>query len=158
MSSLIPWVGGRGVFDPFSVDLWDPWSTGNWLWDTSGRRTAGSDETSALARTNVDWRETATAHIFTADLPGVRKEEVKVEVEDGNVLRISGEKVKEEEDKTDTWHRMERRRGSFTRRFRLPENANMDDIRCSLANGVLTVTVPKKEVATTRNVRAIEIA
>ncbi|URE37846.1 hypothetical protein MUK42_03403 [Musa troglodytarum] len=82
-------------------------------------------------------------------MTGVRKEEVKVEVEEGNVLRISGERTK---------HRVERRRGRFMRRFRLPDNANMDEIKCSLENGVLTAAVPKRGQRLARNVRAIDIS
>ncbi|OVA08100.1 Alpha crystallin/Hsp20 domain [Macleaya cordata] len=92
-------------------------------------------------------------------LAGVKKENVKVHVEDGNVLQISGEYTKEEKDENDKWHRFERQRGSFMRRFRLPENARVDDVKCSLENGVLTVTVPKKETeAAPKNVRSIDIA
>ncbi|KAI3841377.1 hypothetical protein MKX03_000004, partial [Papaver bracteatum] len=91
----------------------------------------------------------------------VRKEEVKVQIEDGNVLQISGEHTKEEEEhERDKWHRFERRRGSFSRRFRLPENAKVDDVKCSLENGVLTVSVPKhvSDQDKPRNVRSIDIA
>ncbi|URE37848.1 hypothetical protein MUK42_03403 [Musa troglodytarum] len=126
------------------------------MWDTG--RGGGGDDATALARTNVDWRETENSHIFTAEIPGVRKEEVKVEVEEGNVLRISGERTKAEEDVGDTWHRVERRRGRFMRRFRLPDNANMDEIKCSLENGVLTAAVPKRGQRLARNVRAIDIS
>ncbi|KAI4352798.1 hypothetical protein L6164_007017 [Bauhinia variegata] len=154
-----PWRGGqRGEWrDPLSSsDLWDPFSYGGTTWDV-GRR--GGDETSTLAHAHVDWRETDTAHIFRADLPGVKKEDLKVQVEDDNVLQISGERVKEQEDQNDKWHRVERRRGSFSRRFRLPENANMDEIVCTLVDGVLTVTVPKKETQPeTQNVRQINVA
>ena len=66
------------------------------------------------------------------------------------MLRISGErKAGEEEDNEKnniTWHRMERCRGNFQRRFRLPENAKVDDVKASVENGVLVVSVPKKEV------------
>ncbi|XP_020091047.1 16.9 kDa class I heat shock protein 1-like [Ananas comosus] len=159
MSSLIPWVGGRGVFDPFTTDLWDPFgATTNLLWDV-GRSGGGvGDDPAVLACANVDWRETDRAHIFVAELPGVRKEDVKVEVEDGNVLKISGERVEKEEQKGDTWHRMERRRGAFLRRFRLPDDANLDDVNCTLKDGVLTAVVPKKDTAQARNVRAIKIS
>ena len=92
----------------------------------------------------VDWKETPESHIFMADLPGLKKEEVKVEVEGGRVLEISGERRKEE--KEDTWHREERISGKFLRRFRLPENAKVDEVKAAMENGVLTVTVPKKEV------------
>ncbi|KAI5386626.1 hypothetical protein KIW84_072960 [Lathyrus oleraceus] len=76
----------------------------------------------------------------------VLKEEVKVEVEDDRVLQISGERSVEKEDKNDEWHRVERSSGKFLRRFRLPENAKMDQVKASMENGVLTVTVPKEEI------------
>jgi HSP20 family protein len=69
-----------------------------------------------------------------------------VEIEDGNILQISGERNKEQEEKTDTWHRVERSSGRFLRRFRLPENAKTEQIRAAMENGVLTVTVPKEDV------------
>lgn len=92
---------------------------------------------------------------------GVRKQDLKVQVENNNILHIiSGESMKEQdEDQNDTWHRDERRRGSFVRRFRLPENADVDHIGCSLEHGVLTVTVPKKETPPqSKNVRQINVA
>jgi HSP20 family protein len=91
----------------------------------------------------VDWRETPEAHVFKADVPGLKKEEVKVEVEDGNILQISGERSSENEEKSDTWHRVERSSGKFMRRFRLPENAKVEEVKASMENGVLSVTVPK---------------
>ena len=83
-------------------------------------------------------------HYMACAMAGVRKEEVKVQVEDGNILQISGEQIKEQEDKNDKWHPVERQCGNFVRRFQLPENANLDEIKCTLEHGVLTVTVPKK--------------
>ena len=107
--------------------------------------TANAGESSAIANTRVDWKETPQAHVFSVDLPGLKKEDVKVEVEDGRVLQISGEKTKEQEQKDDRWHRIERSTGKFMRRFRLPENAKMDQVKAAMENGVLTVTVPKEE-------------
>ncbi|KAK7814677.1 17.6 kDa class I heat shock protein [Quercus suber] len=104
-----------------------------------------------------DWKETPEAHVFKADLPGLNKEEVKVEVEDDRVLQISGERKVEKEEKKDTWHRVERSSGKFLRKFRLPENAKMDQIKASMENGVLTVMVPKVEVKKP-DVKAIEIS
>ncbi|CAL9218235.1 unnamed protein product [Arabidopsis halleri] len=83
------------------------------------------------------------AHVFKADLPGLKKEEVKVEVEDGNILQISGERSSENEEKSDKCHRVERSSGKFMRRFRLPENAKMEEVKASMENGVLSVLVPK---------------
>jgi HSP20 family molecular chaperone IbpA len=92
--------------------------------------------------------------VLTVTVP---KEEVKVEVEDGNVLQISGERNKEQEEKTDTWHRVERSCGRFLRRFRLPENARAEQIKASMENGVLTVTVPKEE-AKKPEVKSVQIS
>nr|ALO62041.1 small heat shock protein [Canarium ovatum] len=116
-----------------------------------------STETAAFANTRIDWKETPEAHVFKADLPGLRKEEVKVEIEEGRVLQISGERQKEKEEKTDTWHRVERSSGQFLRRFRLPQNARTDQVKASMENGVLTVIVPKEEVKKP-DVKAIEIS
>ncbi|KAK7252865.1 hypothetical protein RIF29_37116 [Crotalaria pallida] len=151
--SLIPsFLGGRrrNAFDPFSShDVWDPF------------RDFGfpeiSKENSAFVNTRVDWKERPEAHVLKADLPGLKKEEVKVEVEDDRVLQISGERNVEKEDKNDKWHRVERSSGKFLRRFRLPENAKMDQVKASMENGVLTVTVPKEEIKKPQ-VKAIEIS
>jgi len=135
-------VRRSSVFDPFSLDLWDPFDS---MFRSVVPSAGASDsETAAFANARIDWKETPEAHVFKADLPGVKEEEVKVEVEDGNVLVISGQRSKEE-DKNDKWHRVERSSGQFMRRFRLPENAKVDQVKAGLENGVLTVTVPKAE-------------
>lgn len=152
--SLFGNTGRRSnVFDPFSLDIWDPFNFSGAITDAppSGR------ETSAIANTRIDWKETPEAHVLKADLPGLKKEEVKVEVEEGRVLQISGERVREKEEKNDKWHRVERSSGNFVRRFRLPENAKMDQVRASMENGVLTVVVPKEEEKKPE-VKAIEIS
>ncbi|EYU35267.1 hypothetical protein ABFS82_06G128900 [Erythranthe guttata] len=142
--SLISSIFGRqsNILDPLSLDLWDPFRE---------LALSSSGETS-----RIDWKETPEAHIFKADVPGLKKEEVKVEVEEGNVLQISGERSREEE-KNDTWHRLERSSGKFLRRFRLPENTKLDQIKANMENGVLTVTVPKAEVKKPE-VKAIDIS
>ncbi|KAL7229028.1 hypothetical protein ACSBR2_007678 [Camellia fascicularis] len=84
--AMIPSIfGGRqsNIFDPFSLDIRDP--------------TSAARETSAIANTRIDWKETPEVHIFKVDLPGLKKEEVKVEVEEGRVLQISGERSREHE-------------------------------------------------------------
>ncbi|XP_010510485.1 PREDICTED: 17.6 kDa class I heat shock protein 2 [Camelina sativa] len=137
-------------FDPFSLDAWDPFR------DLTSSSPLSRD-TSAIVNARVDWRETPEAHVFKADLPGLKKEEVKVEIEEDNtVLKISGERHVEKEDKNDTWHRVERSSGQFSRRFRLPENVKMDQVKAAMENGVLTVTVPKAETKKA-DVRSIQI-
>ncbi|KAL9270094.1 17.6 kDa class I heat shock protein 3-like protein [Drosera capensis] len=156
--SLIPSIfGGRrtNVLDPFSLDIWDPFDG---LFQSSLTNLPSSArETAQLVSTKIDWKETPEAHIFRADLPGIKKEEVKVEVEDGNILQISGERSKEQEEKTHKWHRVERSSGKFLRRFRLPENAKLEEVKATLENGVLTVTVPKVEEKKPE-VKSIEIS
>ena len=144
--SLIPsFFGGQrtNIFDPFSLDMWDPFD--GVFTSALANVPASARETSAFANTRIDWKETPEAHIFKADLPALKKEEVKVEVEEGRILQISGEKSKEQEDKNDKWHRIERSTGKFLRRFMLPENAKLDQVKASMENGVLTVIVPKEE-------------
>ncbi|KAL1219435.1 17.8 kDa class I heat shock protein [Cardamine amara subsp. amara] len=151
--SLIPSFFGtrrsNNIFDPFSLDVWEPFKD---------LQFPSSSETSAITNARVDWRETPEAHVFKADLPGMKKEEVKVEIEDDSVLKISGERHVEKEEKQDTWHRVERSSGTFSRKFRLPENVKMDQVKASMENGVLTVTVPKVEVKKAAEVKSIEIS
>ncbi|KAI3868518.1 hypothetical protein MKX03_035691 [Papaver bracteatum] len=152
--SIIPsFIGNRraNVFDPFSLDIWDPlqdfpFSTPASSSALSMPRSELSRETSQLANTRIDWKETPESHIFRADLPGVKKEEVKVEVEEGRVLQISGERSRESEEKNDKWHRVQRSSGNrlLMRRFKLHENAKLDEVKAAMENGVL-VTVPKIE-------------
>ncbi|GLJ51044.1 hypothetical protein SUGI_1086740 [Cryptomeria japonica] len=91
----------------------------------------------------VDCLETDQAHIFRANLPGLKKDDVKVQVEEECVMHISGEFKKDEVDKNDKWHHLERPHGTFSRRFRLPENAMLDQVKANMTNGVLTLTIPK---------------
>jgi len=142
------------VFDPFA-DFWDPLDVFRSVVPAAAAST--DRDTAAFANVRIDWKETPEAHVFKADIPGVKKEEVKVEVEDGNVLVISGERSKEKEDKSDKWHRVERSSGRFLRRFRLPENAKTEEVKAGLENGVLTVTVPKAEVKKPE-VKSVEIS
>ncbi|XP_021278935.1 17.3 kDa class I heat shock protein-like [Herrania umbratica] len=154
--ALIPSFFGKrrsSVFDPFSLDLWYPFKDSPF----PSSLTTHSPETLALVNTRIDWKETPEVDVFKADLPGFKKEEVKVEVEDDRVLQISGERNIQKEDKNDTWHRVERSSDKFMRRFRLPENAKMDQIKASMENGVLTVTVPKLEVKNP-DIKRIEIS
>ncbi|XP_031090659.1 17.8 kDa class I heat shock protein-like [Ipomoea triloba] len=158
--SLIPSIFGArrsNIFDPFSLDLWDPFEGFPFSSAVANAPGGSEGETSAFANARIDWKETPEAHVFKADLPGLKKEEVKVEVEEGRVLQISGERSREQEEKNDKWHRVERSSGKFLRRFRLPENVKMDEVKASMENGVLTVTVPKVE-AKKPEIKAIDIS
>ncbi|KAM7277281.1 hypothetical protein ACFE04_019147 [Oxalis oulophora] len=158
--SIIPSIFGTGrrtnVLDPFSLDIWDPFQ--GFPFDSAvANPNSLARDTSAFAAARFDWKETPEAHVIKADLPGLKKEEVKVEVEDGRVLQISGERSRENEEKNDKWHRVERSSGKFMRRFGLPENVKIDQVRASMENGVLTITVPKEEEKKPE-VKAIDIS
>ncbi|CAI9774877.1 unnamed protein product [Fraxinus pennsylvanica] len=165
--SIIPSFFGRrsNVYDPFSLEAWDPFE--GWPLNTGFPQLSGNlrsnfpsssnSETASFAHAMIDWKETPNAHVFKADVPGLRKEEVKVELEDDRILLISGERKREMEDKGDTWHRIERSSGTFMRRFRLPENANVDQVKANMENGVLTVILPKAE-AKKPDVKSIKIS
>nr|CAD1820793.1 unnamed protein product [Ananas comosus var. bracteatus] len=84
------------------------------------------------------------AHVFITDLPGMKKDEVKIEVEEEKVLKISGQRTKGIEDKDNKWHRVERSTEKFLRKVKLPPNTTVDGAKAVLDNGVLTVTVPKE--------------
>ncbi|KAI3772342.1 hypothetical protein L6452_03526 [Arctium lappa] len=129
--SIIPsFFGGRrtNVFDPFALDIWDPFDH---ILNTSNI----PRETSAFVNAQIDWKETSEAHVFKADLPGLKKEEVKVELQEGRILRISGERSREKEEKNGKWHRLERSSGKFLRQFRLPDNSKVDQVNARMENG-----------------------
>ncbi|KAH7331923.1 hypothetical protein KP509_20G057600 [Ceratopteris richardii] len=132
-------IGGSDIFDPFNIDSLIFGSR------SSDRPSSYARDVAAVSNTQVDWKETPEAHIFKANLPGLSKDEVKVQVEEGRVLQISGERRKEEATQGEKWHRVERVHGSFLRRFRLPENVKVEEVKAGMENGVLTVTVPKMQ-------------
>ncbi|PRQ44417.1 putative small heat shock protein HSP20 [Rosa chinensis] len=67
-------------------------------------------ETASFTHAHIDWKETPTAHVSKADVPGLRKDEVKVEVEDDKILQVIGERKHDVEEKTETWHQVEHSR------------------------------------------------
>jgi HSP20 family protein len=86
--------------------------------------------------------ETDDAIVITAELPGVKDEDVHITVQDG-VLRIVGERKLQEEVEEDRFYRLERSYGGFERTFPLPRGVKEDDITASIAYGVLKLTIPK---------------
>jgi len=92
----------------------------------------------------VDITEDNTEYVIKADLPEVRKEDLKLTVENG-VLTIVGERHLEKEEKGLRYHRVERAHGSFARSFTLPDNADPTRVQADFKNGVLAVRVAKDE-------------
>ncbi|HEX6230045.1 MAG TPA: Hsp20/alpha crystallin family protein [Solirubrobacterales bacterium] len=90
---------------------------------------------------SVDLVRKGDALVLRADIPGIKPDEVKIEVED-DVLTISGEHTEEKEEKEEHYMRRERRYGSFSRSMALPRGVKPDDIVATTENGVLEVTIP----------------
>jgi HSP20 family protein len=119
-----------------------------------GRRTNGRERDDiALA----DWEPVADIteddkeYVIKAELPDLKKEDVKVTVENG-VLTIAGERRFEQEEKKKKYHRVERAYGTFVRSFALPDLADADKVKAEFKDGMLTVHVPKSEKAKSRQV------
>jgi len=92
----------------------------------------------------VNTREADDAYYIEVDLPGVKKEDISIDVKD-NVLTISGERKVEEERKEDEFYRVESFYGKFERSFTLPEDVDADKIEAEAKDGVLTVKIPKAQ-------------
>ena len=92
----------------------------------------------------VDIAEDDKEFLVKAELPGLKKEEIKVTVDDG-VMTISGERKVEKEGKTKRYHRVERAYGKFERSFTLPDKADGRSIKAEFKDGVLQVHLPKSE-------------
>ena len=103
----------------------------------------------------VDVFEKDNRLITRVDLPGMKKEEVKVEVTDG-YLALSGERKRETEVKKDTFYRSEREYGKFYRAVPLPEGIKLEDIKATFADGVLEVSIPLPARAEAK-IRNVEI-
>jgi HSP20 family protein len=103
-----------------------------------------SSKTPANYIPRVDISEDTNNIYVHAELPGLEKENVKVTVSDG-VLTLSGEKKQEEKKEDKNYFRIERRYGSFSRQFTLPENVKEDGVAANFNNGVLEITIPKTE-------------
>ncbi|MCE5360874.1 MAG: Hsp20/alpha crystallin family protein [Acidithiobacillus sp.] len=109
-----------------------------------------------LLRPALDIQETDKQYKISLEIPGVEEKDIELFLDD-NVLTIRGEKRQEVDRTEGGFHRIERSYGSFQRVLNLPENANQDAIRATFKNGVLTITIDKREPSTARLGRSIPI-
>ena len=101
---------------------------------------------------SVDVAETDEEITVTAELPGVKQEEVDITIAD-DVLTLKGEKKEEKEVKEKNYHRIERSYGSFQRSVSLPAGVQADKAKATYTDGVLTITVPKAEEAKPKQIK-----
>ncbi len=119
------------LFDRYTRTL--PWPLGR----------SSSAVTMADWNPRVDIVETDGAYEIQADIPGVRKEDLKVTIDHG-VLTVQGERQQEKKEDSARMHRVERFYGQFSRSFTLPEDADTSSLKATAREGQLTVTVPRK--------------
>ena len=100
----------------------------------------------------VDIYETEEAIVLKAELPGVESKDVEVRVED-NTLYLKGERKFEKEVKEQNYHRVERSYGSFARSFSLPNSISTDKVKAEFKDGLLTLTMPKREEAKPKTIK-----
>lgn len=143
-----------------SLVRYEPWSLLNQLHGDldrlfGGRMGEPSEEASSMATSDwapaVDIKEDKDRYLIHADVPGVDPKDIEVNLENG-VLTIKGERKSETEDEREGYKRVERVRGTFFRRFSLPDTADSDKVSAKSRDGVLEITIPKQEKASPRRI------
>ncbi|MBI2373995.1 MAG: Hsp20/alpha crystallin family protein [Deltaproteobacteria bacterium] len=122
-------------------------------WPAEAERTGEQDMTRTDWMPAVDVASSPEEYIITAELPGMKKDDIKVRVRDG-VITLTGERQQEKEEKGKRFHRVERYYGSFLRSFTLPEDVNDQKLNAEFKDGLLTVRVPRSE---THKPKAIDV-
>ena len=100
---------------------------------------------------SVDIYENKDQIVLEAELPGMKQEDFDLTIEN-NVITLRGERRFEKTEETDNYHRVERSYGSFTRSFTLPQTVSAEEAKAEYSNGVLRVTLPKREEAKSRRI------
>jgi HSP20 family protein len=117
-------------------------------WDSFINEFFGDNWSNTGIRTShvpaIDIKENNDQYTVVADLPGISKKDIKVNVKD-NVLEISADRKNEIKDDSNNYHYSERRHGNFQRSFRLPEAVKEKDINAKFKDGVLSINIPKME-------------
>jgi HSP20 family protein len=134
-----------------NVALHDPFQ-GLRLFEDAVTRLMSEPRTGRPWSPPVDILETEDALVLRADLPDVKPEDIDVRVEN-NTLTVSGKRNWDAEETVKGWHRIERSYGEFVRSFQVPPTVNTDQVGADYKNGVLTISLPKKEGAKPRQVK-----
>ena len=123
---------------------------------SEGQSSTANNEAITLWAPTCDVSETEKDVVVRAELPGVQKENINIELKD-NVLTLSGERKQEKKEENERWHRTERSFGKFVRSMRVPENVTQEQIRAKFDNGMLEVTFPKPPQEKPKEVKKIAI-
>ncbi|MCB0282152.1 MAG: Hsp20/alpha crystallin family protein [Calditrichae bacterium] len=99
----------------------------------------------------MDIEETDSEFIVTAEVPGMKKEDIKITFEN-NYLNVSGEKKAKKDHKSDNFHQVERRYGKFSRSVGIPSGVMLDKISAEYEQGILHIHIPKAEEAKPRQI------
>ena len=108
-----------------------------------------------ILKPTVDVGASDKEYTITVEIPGVDEKDVQLELID-DTLTVRGEKMREKEEKDTDYYRVERSYGTFQRVLTLPEDTDRDDVEATFRDGVLTVTIPRKEIPK-RNAKRIEV-
>ena len=139
-------------YDPFR-DLRSLQEEVNRLFSTNLNRAFGDEGIGRGAwAPSVDIYENKDQIVLEAELPGMKHEDFDLSIEN-NVITLRGERRFEKTDDSDNYHRVERSYGSFTRSFTLPQTVSAEDAKAEYNNGVLRVTLPKREEAKSRRIQ-----
>ena len=120
--------------------------------ETMGRFMGGEGNRSGAWIPSVDIYETEQNIVLTAELPGVDPKDVEATVHEGT-LYLKGERKYEKEVKEESYRHVERAYGSFARSFELPTSVDADNVQAEFKDGVLTLTMPKKEAAKAKKIK-----
>ena len=138
------------------MSLWEPFGVSN---GDVGRFQRDVERTLGGLRSHgrgsfspaVDVVEDKDAIVVRAELPGIKREEIDISI-DSNVLTLRGERKLEREEEGKRYHHVERAYGTFIRYFQLPTTVDSEKIEAKLADGVLTLNIPKKDVVKARKI------
>ncbi|XP_047983110.1 18.1 kDa class I heat shock protein-like [Salvia hispanica] len=157
--SNLPIFPRSHLHHPSTMDMWDSFKDFHHRHEAilAQRPRLHGNTAPPLSGVRVEWSETPEAHVLRAELPGLKKEEVKVKVKEGKFLKISGKKKVEREDRHENWHHVERSKGKFSRVFTLPEDSKSDSVKSHFDNAILTITVPKRDAKKSLVVKDFEI-
>jgi HSP20 family protein len=125
------------------LSVWDPFADLNRMQREVERNFFGPRNRQADFAPAVDVHEDAESLVLRAELPGVKREDIDIQV-DANVLTLKGERKIEQEEEGRRYHRVERSYGTFVRQFQLPTNVDATKIDAELADGILTLRILKK--------------